>query len=225
MNFIPGQQDNQESSAAAEGGDDAGLSESLEQGETTFVTGEPKRQASPGTIGVVGLLALCAGGMYLMYVRNGPQAASAADTATAEAVDTFLADGQKHVTLMKQMLQNTDKVVQQFRQSSAKTQVPLAELATNPFRAEAPKKPGGPPTESEQAARRRRDEERGAVVEAAKALKLQLLMVGGARRAAMVNDRMVYEGQEIEGLTVERILGDRVILRSGVYRVEKVFQK
>jgi hypothetical protein len=222
MNFIPGQQD-AEPKAAAEG-DGEDLSGALEQGETTFVTGEPAKRAGAGTIGVFGLLAMCAAGTYFMYVRNGPQAASAADVATADEVGTFLADGERHVKLMKQMLQNTDKVVQQFRQSSTKTQIPLASLATNPFRMEAPKPAAGAP-ESESTARRRRDEERAAVVQSAAALKLQLLMVGGSRRAAMINDRMVYEGQEIDGLVVERILPDKVIFRSGVYRVEKVFQK
>jgi hypothetical protein len=224
MNFMPGQQDAQATDQPEGGGPD--LNGALEQGETTFVTGEPKKQASAGTLGVVGLLAICAAGTYFMYVRNGPAAASAADVATADQVGTFLADGDRHVKLMTQMLQNTDKVVQQFRQSSAKTQVPLAALSTNPFRMEAPKKPGvAAASESESAARRRRDEERAAVVDAATALKLQLLMVGGARRAALINDRMVYEGQEVDGLTVEKILPDKVVLRSGVYRVEKAFQK
>lgn len=224
MNF------NTDQNPAAEPGQADGqtdLNESLGEGETAFVTGEPKRQVTPGTLGLFGVLALCGGGMYLMWVKNGPQAASAADVATAETVSTFLGEGEKHVALMKQMLQNTDKVVQQFRQSSAKTQVPLAGLLTNPFRLEAPKKPGvaaAPTNEGETAARLRRAEELKAVSDAAAALKLQSILTG-RRPAALINGQMVLEGQQVETLVVERILPDRIVLRSGAYRVEKLFQK
>jgi hypothetical protein len=206
---------------AAEGAQE--LTDALEPGDATFVTGEPKKRVSAGTLGILGLLAACAGGTYLMYLRGGPQAANAADVAAADEIGTFLNEGEKHVALMKQMLQNTDKVVQQFRQSSVKTQIPLAGLAANPFRMEAIK--ASNPTESDAASRRRRDEERAAVVQAARAMKLESIMYGEARRAAMINGQLVLEGQEVDSLTVEKIFPDRVILRSGVYRVEKPFQK
>ena len=47
---------------------------------------------------------------------------------------------------MKQMLQNTDKVVQRFRTYPSQTQVPLTSLQTNPFRLLPPKRPRSPRT-------------------------------------------------------------------------------
>jgi hypothetical protein len=199
------------------------LSESLDQGETTFVTSEPKKQISGSTLGVFGVLALCAAGTFFMYVRGGPAAANAEDETTAANITTFLDEGKQHVTLMKQMLQNTEKVVQQFRKSSIRMQIPVGNLHTNPFRMEAPAK-AGPVNESEIAARRRHDEERAAVVEAAKALRLQLILYGESNRSVLVNDKVVAEGQAIDSLTIEKIYPDKIIIRSGIYRVEKVFQ-
>src|SRR3954451_2799236 len=147
MSFIPGQEAEKSESSDPQ----QELAESLDQGETTFVSSEPKKQISSSTLGVFGVLALCAAGTWFMYVRGGPAAASAADDATAADITTFLDEGKQHVTLMKQMLQNTEKVVQQFRKSSAKAQVPLAGLLTNPFRMEAPKQ-ATPTNETETAA-------------------------------------------------------------------------
>ena len=219
MSFIPGQTDNSD-----QGDPQQELAASLDQGETTFVTGEPKKQISSSTLGVFGVLALCVAGTWFMYVRGGPQAASAADTETAANITSFLDEGKQHVTLMKQMLQNTEKVVQQFRQSSTKTQVPVAGLHTNPFRMEAPKSTE-PVNESESAARRRRDEERAAVVEAARKLRLQLILYSDRNKTVMINDKIVAEGQEIDTFVIEKVFQDRIIVRSGVYRVEKVFSK
>src|SRR5688500_3797936 len=108
------------------------LNAALDQGDTAFVTETPKKQVSPGTIGLLGLLAICAGGTYFMYLRGGPQTANAADTTTAETINTFLADGERHVKLMKEMLKETDKVVMRFRQTTAQSQIPLEKLHTNP---------------------------------------------------------------------------------------------
>jgi hypothetical protein len=124
---------------------------------------------------------------------------------------------------MRQMLKNTSKVVQQFQESTARHQIPLAKLSTNPFQMEMAK--AKPANESELAMKRRRDEERAAFVENVKAVRLQLIMYGSQQKAAMINDRAVLEGQEVDSMKVEKILPDRIILRSGVYRVEKMLVK
>lgn len=218
MSFITGQTSENSESASAQ----QELSETLEQGDTTFVTGEPKKQVSGGTLGVAGVLALCAGAVWFMFLRNGPQAAQAADDTTADSINAFVGEGRQHVTLMRQMLQNTEKVVQQFQKSTTRNQIPLNKLTTNPFQMEAPKQLLN---ETSIAAKRRRDEERAAVVENVKSLHLQLILYGQNRRVAMINDKAYTEGQEVESMKVEKILSDRIILRSGVYRVEKMLVK
>jgi hypothetical protein len=217
MSFIPGQtSENTEASNQQE------LSEALEQGDATFVTSEPKKQVSKGTLSIGGILALCAGAVWFMFLRTGPATAQAADDSTAESITAFVGEGRQHMQLMRQMLQSTEKVVQQFQQSTARNQIPLNKLATNPFQMEVAKKPVN---ETESASRRRRDEERSAFVENVKTLRLQLIMYGQNQKAAMINDRAILEGQEIESMKVEKILPDRIILRSGVYRVEKMLVK
>lgn len=208
MNFIPGQEQQ-------DAGDDQDLNAALEQGETAFVTESARKQVNTSTLGLVGLLALCAGGTYFMYLRGGPQAASAADTATAQTITSFLADGEKHVKLMKEMLKDTDKVVQRFRQSTSLTQIPAERLRTNPFQMEV----AAPvvATDDGASSRRRREEERAAAAEAVKALKLQSILYG-ARRAALLNNQLVQEGMTVEGFVVEQITADNVVVRQGIYR-------
>jgi hypothetical protein len=218
MSFIPGQT----SEAAESSNPQEELNEALGPEDATFITSEPKKQVSASTMGVAGVLVLCAAAVWFMFLRNGPQSAQAGEDATADEINNFVGEGRNHVKLMKQMLQNTEKVVQQFQQSAARGQVPLEKLATNPFQMEAIKMPVN---ETETAAKRRRDEERAAFVENAKTLKLQLIMYGQQQRAAMINDHTIFEGQEVESMKVEKILPDRIILRSGVYRVEKMLTK
>jgi hypothetical protein len=219
MTFIPGQ--TSENAESASNGSD--LNEALEQGDTTFVTGEPKKQVSAGTLGVGGVLVLCAAAVWFMFFRNGPATAAAADDSTADSISQFVGEGKQHAQLMRQMLKNTSKVVQQFQESTARHQIPLAKLSTNPFQMEMAK--AKPANESELAMKRRRDEERAAFVENVKAVRLQLIMYGSQQKAAMINDRAVLEGQEVDSMKVEKILPDRIILRSGVYRVEKMLVK
>ena len=219
MNFIPGQE---QESPAAGGGDDQDLNASLEQGETTFVTGEQKPKVNTSTLGLLGLLVACAGGTYFMYLRGGPQAANAAEVATKDEISTFLVDGQKHVSLMKEMLKDTDKVVQRFRASSAKSQIPLAKLVTNPFRMELPKQ--ATVNDGSAASARRNAEERLAAMEAVKALKLQSVLYG-TRKAALLNNQLVQEGMEVEGFIVEKINQGAVIVRSGAFRFELRMEK
>jgi len=215
MNFIPGQQQDESSEAPD-------LNATLEQGETAFVTEGTKKQVSGGTIGMLGVLALCAGGTYFMYMRGGPQKANAADAGTAQTINSFLADGDKHVKLMKQMLKETDKVVLRFRQTTAQSQIPLEMLQTNPFLMELTSK--APVADDNSASRRRRDEERNAAIAAVKSIKLQSVLYG-SQRAALMNNKLVQEGGEIDGFTVEQITADSVIVRSGVYRFELKMQR
>lgn len=215
MNFMTGQ--DQDESAATQD-----LHAALEQGETAFVTESTKKQVSAGTVGMLGILAMCAAGTYFMYVRGGPKQANAADAGTAQTINSFLADGDKHVTLMKQMLRDTDKVVLRFRQSTAQSQVPLERLQTNPFLMELTSTV--PAAGDNSASRRRREEERAAAFAAVKTIKLQSVLYG-TQRAALMNNKLVQEGAEIDGFTVERISPDSVIVRSGVYRFELKMQR
>jgi len=229
MNFTTDPESENAGSAGPGGaGGDATL-DALNETDASFVTDQPGKKGPPsrGTLMLAGLGVLLAGVIYFMYFRGGPSAASAAELAPAAGPDTtvktFLADGEGHVKLMQQMLQNTDKVVQRFRTYPAQTQVPLTGLRTNPFRALVPK--AKPENESEAAAKRRREEERDAAAVAVAKLKLQSVLQGRSTQACMINGKMYQRGQEIDTFTVEQINTGSVIVRTGSFRFELTMEK
>lgn len=217
MNFMPGQ-DVIEGSGAEENAEPA--PDFGGDGDTAFVAGEKKPQANPVLLGVLGL-AVVGAGLYYGVLRHGPATASAAQAPPPDAVATFLSNGQHHVQLMRQMLQDTDRVVAQFRASSMARQVPLKGLRTNPFQIAADQ----PDARTDSSSRRRHEEERLAAQAGAERLRLQSVLHGSHVQACMINNQLVQEGQEINGFTVEHIGPQSVIVRSGTFRFEVSMEK
>jgi hypothetical protein len=183
-------------------------------------SGEKKPQISPETLGLIGVLMVCGGVLAFMYLRNGPQSAGAAiaGAGNVAVVDQFLGNGEEHVKMMRNALDHTDQVVQEFRSYPLRAQVPLSELSTNPFRQSAP---GGAVVESESegAAKRRQEQERADALKAAESLQL-LSVLRGPRDACLINNNLVEQGQQVEGFYIEKIGSDSVIVRKGSYRFE-----
>jgi len=186
-------------------------------GDTAFLSSE-KKPANPQMIALFGLLAVGAGVIGFMYLRNGPSAASGAENGP-DTVKTFLANRDEHVQLMSQMLQNTDKVVQRYRTDPSHTQVPLTNLQTNPFRMLPPKAVEKPGNESEAAARRRLEEERSAAAAAVNNLRLTSI-INGRVPTCMINGRAYRSGQKVEGFTIEQTPPGAVVVRVGQFRFE-----
>ena len=214
-----------ESSAAA-GADD--LNETLGDGadDSEFVISSESKPANRGTLVLFGLVLAGVGLTYLMFLRTGPKAADAAavqETAQAsQTISTFLNDGNANIKLMESMLKNTKKVVEQFLNYPNMTQVPLSDLKTNPFRFSAPKVGE---SETDAVNRKRRDEERLTMLKAVQGLQLQSVMHGEVRKACMINNTLVQEGQVIEGFTVEKINPQGIVVKNGVFRFELKMQK
>ena len=208
------------------------LGEALAGQETTFVAEAQKKTLSQGTLLVTVLLAACGGALYFMYARSGPSAAGAAETTATAAASTtinqFLTNGGGNVELMKQMLKDTEKVVEQFKSHPAKTQVPLTRLQTNPFRQNVAKTSAETQADAAAAAKKKLAEERKAVVAAAKALKLQSILHSqraGSRKACMIDNKMYTEGDVVGGFTVERIAAGEVFVKQGKHRFKLVMKK
>ncbi len=205
MNFQVEQDEKESKSGADE------LADAVSESDPTFAAAaEKKPQVSAGTLGLFTLMLMAGGLVYFMYLRTGPQSANAADAGTAETISQFLTNGEEHVALMKQTLQNTDKVVQRFRAKPAQTQVPLAALRTNPFRQLAPVGKAEVRSNLEQAE----------VLESVKSLQLQSIMYGESYQGCMINNALYRPGQQVDRFVVERISSDAVIVRSGTYRFE-----
>jgi hypothetical protein len=119
---------------------------------------------------------------------------------------------------MRKMLQDTEKVVTQFRTQANETQVPLTALGTNPFMREKPKpKEDTVKLEREEAIRLATTKATEAVGE----LRLQTIIHRDPRKAScMVNNTLYRKGQKItagEGkvvFTVEEIRPDGVTMSS-----------
>lgn len=200
MSYEP-EQEMQEGAEGADGagdGTDSGaddLNAALHGGEMNFVT-ETKQPMSKGTLIVVGLLIACGAATYFMYVRTGPDTAIAAGDPNAEKVlNEFLGGSQKNVELMRKMLQDTEKVVTQFRTQASETQVPLEKLATNPFMKEKPQ------PKEDTAAAERAEQLRLATSKAEEALgnlRLQTIIHRDPKKAScMINNTLYRRGQRI----------------------------
>jgi hypothetical protein len=197
------------------------LSAALGEGEMSFVSTEKKQQVGTGTIVVGGLIVAAAALTYFMHLRSGPSKASASPATTnADATITqFLSEDTKNAERMRQLLKDTEKAVQQFQQQPAKTQVPIDQLKTNPFRTEAA---ANKSEEAEKAAEKKRKEELLAEVGT---LKVQTIMSGGKRKAAMINGVLRTEGESLQGFEIEKIGPDSVIVKRGGSRFALKMQK
>jgi len=201
MSYEPEQemQEGQQGDADGAGdGTDGGaddLTAALGGGEMSFVT-ETKQPMNKGTLVVVGLLIACGAATYFMYVKSGPSEAVAAGDPNAEKViGTFLTGSEQNVNLMRKMLQDTEKVVTQFRTQANETQVPLAQLGTNPFMREKPK------PKADTARFEREELIRLATAKAGEAvaeLRLQTIIHRDPKKAScMINNTLYRKGQKI----------------------------
>lgn len=195
MSYEP-EQETQDGLEGAEGADNADdLNAVLSGGEMSFVS-EPKQPMNKGTLILVGLLIACGAATYFMYVKSGPdQAVAAGDPKAEQTIGQFLSGSEQNVSLMRKMLQDTEKVVTQFRTQATETQVPLAQLSTNPFMKEKPK-----PTE-DTAAIDQAELVRVATMKANEAvteLRLQTIIHRDPKKAScMINNTLYRRGQKI----------------------------
>jgi hypothetical protein len=191
-------------------------------GEVEFVgTGEEKKPMSTQYAVLIGIVLLAPMAIWYMYKGKGDPNATAAN-APPPAVQTaneFLNSGQDGVAAMRTMLRSTEKVVKDFLAYPSMAQIPLAELKTNPFRAQ-----GAKVDDTEANSKRRKEEERQEIVKAVQSLQLQSIM-SGKKGACMINNAMYMEGQQVGKFIVEKIAQASVIVKSGTYRFELKMQK
>ncbi len=199
------------------------LGDVLSDTDPTFIAEEPRKPLSRGTLLIAGILAACGAATYFMYTRTGPRQAGAATVEAVQADTTihqFLSPD--NVKAMRDMLKNTQMVVQQFLAHSGKSQVPVDELLTNPFRLSSAR---AKTIDEDSVSKQRHEEERLTVLKAAQALQLQSIIHSGSRKACLLNNVMYQEGQKLSTFTIEQIGPASVIVRSGQYRFELKMQK
>jgi hypothetical protein len=198
-----------------------------ETSEMAFVAPSESGKRSTALI-LVGLVMLGAGTIYFMRMKAGPATAAAAtpEASTAQStINEFLSDGGKNLKLMRDLLRNTEKVVQQFLNYPSTTQIGLDDLKTNPFRFAPPKK------DDDEVARKKKEEEQArlqkektAIAAAVGQLKLQSI-ISGSRPTCMIGNQVYAEGQEVDGFTIEKIRPNGVVVKKATYRFELRMQK
>lgn len=212
-------------SAGAGGADD--LSGVLGEQEVSFVSGE-KKPLQTGTLIMAGFL-LCAGaGTYLMYKRSAP--ADTLPTPEAQAaqstITAFLTNDKANAEKMRDLLENTEKAVEQFRASPGKKQIPVEELQTNPFSLDSEDDAERPVDAnlSDVALKKREAEQRAATLKAAQALNLQFI-VTGKKKSCLINNVKYTEGQTVGEFTIESISPNSVVVRKDDQRFELKMKK
>ncbi|HEX8340177.1 MAG TPA: general secretion pathway protein GspB [Tepidisphaeraceae bacterium] len=177
----------------------------------------PKRKLTRSTVLLGGLVLAAVGGLWLMHARGGPTTVEAASTAD-QAIDNFLGDGRKNMAHMQAMLNDTEKVVDQFKQFPAAAQAPLEELQKNPF------------SETQQTVKTAasydaRQSDRDAALEKARKLQLQSILFGQSQRSCMLGGKFYGEGDSFDGFEVQKINQNSVIVKHGGYRFELKLQR
>jgi hypothetical protein len=224
---MPGPLDDQNDTSDTAGESPESLESALGAGDTEFVYSEDKKPAGKSLLVLVGAIALAAGGLYLMNLRTGPaKAAASAEVESAQKTITqFLAAGTGSTKAVETMLQDTEKVVQQFLAYPMVTQIPLDDLKTNPFRHQGADKPAPSADAAAAAERKRLEEERAKVLAAVQSLELNSILHSDKRRACMINNTFFLEGQTVQGFQIEKINPGSVIVKSGAYRFELRMQQ
>ena len=211
-------QDSSEESAPNFNTDDGG-----DAGDSAFITSEEKQPLSKASVAMFILLTLAGAGTYFMYVRTGPQSASAAEDIKAQQViKQFMSERQKNPNAMKLMLKETEEKVRWFRNYPGDNQKPLT---ANPFRMTPLADAGTPIAPDNERDKRAREEERIAVLKAVNGLQLQSVMHSDARKSCMINNTLYLEGQQVEDFTIEKISPNAVIVRKASYRFELKMQR
>jgi hypothetical protein len=191
-----------------------------EMDESELVVTE-KKPINRSALTLFAIIAIGSAATYFMHLRTGPQNARAADPTmvTAEAtINDFMKGGNSNILLLRRLLEGTAKIVEQFRDYTNVAQVPLSELKANPFQS-AIAKPA-PVDDSEATARKLREEEHARVVKAVQGLQLQTIVVRANKKACMISNTLVEEGETIGDFTVEKISSGSVVVKSAGYKFE-----
>ena len=162
------------------------------------------------TIGVVVLVAIGLAGLAYMIHKSQPQTASAEPMDDENKIEVAIS---RLTGVSAEMVSRMDEIVKRFYEFSDVFQVGVTELTKNPFEvevfAEAIKEDAGQ-AEDEQAQAALIERER--LKQRASTLTLLSVMRSEQGNCCMINDRILQQGDTIEGFTISAIRGDSVEL-------------
>jgi hypothetical protein len=213
---------NQDSSGQdqTEGGGGESTGEENNEADMIFAPEASKPGRNAGML-MVAFVLIGVGVIYFMRARTGPTYAVSAEVSRADtSIKDFIRDGNQ-IKKMKDMLDSTEKVVQQFNVDRTSTENDK-KLEWNPFQYHSPnEKPNE--TADEKAERERIKRMAGrkqAFAADLQGLKVQYIMVSTFAKTAMINNKLVQEGQEVEGFVIEKLTPNTVIVQRDGMRAE-----
>jgi len=146
------------------------------------------------------------GVIYFMRARGGPATVTA--STEVQKADALIKgfDGNQ-VRKMEELLKTTEKVVKQW--DVDKNATPDKELASNPFKFVSPTDHG--PSTDPNAKDKEKAKAQTQFLEGLDNMKVQYIMVSAFAKTAMINNKLVQEGQEVDGFAIEKITPQEVI--------------
>ncbi len=178
----------------------------------------PHRQTKSFKQGNLILVVLFAAGLacvYLLSLRSGPAQASAQQQADETMVTSALEQFQAEIAKRGLSTAKATSLVDTFYYETRQRQVPLEQLAGNPFEFQPPAgeqavslgvAPGkGDGTTHKMASL-------GEALAAVKQLRLQSILAGSNGATAMISNNLLREGQVICGWTVAKIKPQSVVM-------------
>lgn len=163
------------------------------------------------TILVAVLVAVGLAGLGYMIRKSQPQAAYGQPTKDEEnKIEVAIS---RLTGVSSDMVSHMDEIVDKFYEFSDVSQVEVGELVKNPFEAESlmgaiKQEVTAPQDDAARAAWIRRER----LKEAAKSLKLLSVMRSEDGNACMINDRILQQGDTIDGFVVTKIGSNSVLL-------------
>ena len=146
---------------------------------------------------VVGVICL-----FFMIKKSSPSAASATETSAEKTQQSQIESAIAKITgVRSQMFSSLEKIVKKFYEFADFEQVNVNDLSKNPFKVDL-------------LANVRIDNKQIQPVVAQSEFELLTIMATEKGNCCMINDKLLYEGDTIGGLRVEKITGHSVSLTS-----------
>jgi hypothetical protein len=200
------------------GGSGEGGGEENNEADMIFAPEASKPGRNAGML-MIAFVMIGVGVIYFMRARGGPTRAVSAEVSKADTLIKNFDSNQ--VKKMKDLLENTQKVVDEFNRDRTSGQDDK-KLEYNPFTYHSPnEKPDENPNDKSARENAKRTAARKAkFAEDVNGLRVQYVMVSTFAKTAMINNKLVQEGQEVEGFTIEKLTPNTVIVQRDGMRAE-----
>lgn len=181
-----------------------------------------RKRIDPTSIFVAVLITTAGAGLYYMHWSTADSLQLVANAnANAASVDTFLSGGQAGLATLRKSIRETQGTVAQL----TRTPIPasFASDSRDPFSFTTHEAKTRQPLAMESNGSRVQAKAR--MLEAARKLTVQSIMVGSSRSSCLINGKLYFEGATCGDFVIDSITQDAVYLQGGEFRFELKLRK